>query len=175
MKLDKPQNTKLKELLEQVLEMIPDPQGGLPEDVFLFATEITPMVNIDLLIKDNMGRILLSWRKDQFYEEGWHVPGGIIRVKETFAERIKRVAELEIRCTNLEYNPQPLEVVPIICPNMRQRGHFISFVFDCRLPVGFEVKNIVTNNEAGFLQWHDKCPDNILEVHKFYRKYWERL
>ena len=162
----------LNKLLLQVSEYVDDPQKGLPEELFLFATEITPMVNVDLLIKDDDGRILLAWRKDRFYEEGWHVPGGIIRLKETFDERVQRVAETEIGCTDIIFNPQPIEVVPIICSEMKQRGHFISFIFECKLPDGFEIKNTVNENEAGYLKWHGTCPENILKVHEFYRKYW---
>jgi len=24
---------------------------------------------------------------------------------------------------------------------------------------------------VGYLKWHESCPDNLLEVHKMYRKY----
>lgn len=164
---------KLKNLLEQLEEFIDKPENGLPEELFLFATEITPMVNVDLLVKDSNGRILLSWRKDEFYEEGWHIPGGIIRLKETFEERIRKVAETEIGCDNIVFNPKPVEICPIICPGMKKRGHFITFVYECELPKGFVIKNRVKENEAGYLKWHESCPDNILKVHEFYGKYWE--
>lgn len=162
----------IKELINQISEMIDDPTRGLPEDIFLFVTEITPMVNVDLLIRDNKGRILLAWRKDQFYEEGWHIPGGILRVKENLEDRILKVGEIEIGCPNIIFNPKPLEIVPIICPEMKQRGHFITFVYECSLPDKFEIKNSVGENEAGYLKWHDSFPENMLEVHSFYRKYW---
>lgn len=165
----------LKNNLDSVRSFIDNPSKGLPEDVFLFATEITPMVNVDLLVRDENGRILLSWRKDKFYEEGWHVPGGIIRLKETFEQRIKKVAELELFCSDILWSEKPLEIVPIICHDMVQRGHFISFVYECRLPKHFKIDNSVSEGEAGFLKWFDKCPDNILKVHEFYRKYWENV
>ncbi len=165
-------DNRLSELIEEARTYIDDANKGLPEELFLFATEMTPMVNVDLLIKDENGRILLSWRKDRFYEEGWHVPGGIIRLKETFEERINKVALSEVGCGNIIYNRQPIEVVPIICPEMEQRGHFITFVYECRLPHGFKIQNTVKEKEAGYLKWHQSCPDNILKVHEFYRKYW---
>lgn len=163
---------RLHELIEQLRKYIDRPEIGLPEEIFLLATEITPMVNVDLLIKDKEGRILLSWRKDKFYEEGWHVPGGILRLKETFEKRIREVGEIEIGCTNIKYNPIPIEIVPIICPEMKQRGHFVSFVFECQLPKDFEIVNNVSEYEAGFLKWHDVYPNNMLKVHEFYKKYW---
>ncbi len=162
----------LQELLNQIRMYIGKAENGLPEELFLFATEITPLVNVDLLIRDEVGRILLAWRKDKFYEEGWHVPGGIIRLKETFENRIRKVGEIEIGCPDIIFNSTPIEIVPIICPEMKQRGHFISFVYECRLPEGFEIHNKMSENEAGYLEWHERCPDNILKVHEFYRKYW---
>lgn len=167
-------NNRLAELIEEARAYIDDAHEGLPEELFLFATEMTPMVNVDLLIRDEDGGILLAWRKDRFYEEGWHVPGGIVRLKETFEERIRKVALAEIGCENIIFSAQPVEIVPIICEEMPQRGHFISFVYECRLPQGFEVKNSVQEREAGFLQWHYSCPKNILKVHEFYKKYWSR-
>lgn len=163
---------ELAEQINQIRKYINRAEDGLPEELFLFATEITPMVNVDLLVKDKDNRILLSWRKDEFYDEGWHVPGGIIRLKETFDERIRKVAEIELGCKNIIYNEQPIDVVPIICPEMKQRGHFISFIYECSFPDGFEIHNAVSENQAGYLKWHDTCPNNLLKVHSFYRKYW---
>lgn len=170
--MKKENQKKIKELVFQLSNLVKNPQVGLQEELFLFATEITPMVNVDLLIRDEKGRILLAWRKDNFSEEGWHVPGGILRLKETFECRIRKVAEIEIGSRDIEFNTNPLEIVPILCSNMKQRGHFITFVYECRLPQGFEVQNKVDEHEAGFLKWHEECPKNILRVHEFYRKYW---
>lgn len=55
--------------------------GQLSEEVFLFISRVTPLVIVDLLIQDSVRRTLLTWRSDQFYGLGWHVPSGIIRYK----------------------------------------------------------------------------------------------
>ena len=89
---------EINDLLQKIRNKIQNPREELPEEIFLFATEITPMVNVDLLIKDKDGRILLSWRNDRFYDKGWHVPGGILRLQETFEQRIQLTALEEIGC-----------------------------------------------------------------------------
>lgn len=61
----------------------PNPSSGLPDELFFYISRVTPMVNVDLLIKDEDGRTLLSWRNDQYAGKGWHLPGGIVRFKET--------------------------------------------------------------------------------------------
>jgi ADP-ribose pyrophosphatase YjhB (NUDIX family) len=83
-------------LINTLEESISDPRRGLPEELFLFASRITPLVNVDLLVKDKLGKTLLTWRDDGYYPPSWHIPGGIIRYKETFAERIKEVARTEL-------------------------------------------------------------------------------
>src|SRR5579871_5898505 len=82
--------------ISDIESAIRDPHSGLPEEVFLFASRITPLVNVDLLIQDDAGRTLLTWRDDQFFGQGWHIPGGIIRYKETAAERIRACALQEL-------------------------------------------------------------------------------
>src|SRR2546425_13357634 len=69
-----------------------DPRTGLPYELFLFVSRLVPMVNVDLLISDDQGRILLTWRDDEIHGAGWHVPGGMIRFKETAEERIRTTA-----------------------------------------------------------------------------------
>lgn len=151
---------------------IDDPTEGLPEDIFLFATSITPMVNVDLLIRDEKGRILLSWRDDEIEGTGWHVPGGVIRLKESFEDRVRRTSQKEIGCV-VDFKDTPLEIVPIIKKHAKIRCHFITFVYDCRLPYGFEIMESKQEGkrQAGELKWFDDFPSDMLIVHNFYRKY----
>ena len=69
---------------------------GLPQELFAFATTLIPCPNIDLIITDDKHRLLLSWRNDEFYGAGWHIPGGCLTIKETLGARIQKTAEDEI-------------------------------------------------------------------------------
>ncbi|MDR2604028.1 MAG: hypothetical protein LBC55_01570, partial [Desulfovibrio sp.] len=62
----------------------------------MFTSSITPMLNVDLLVRDDAGRILLSWRDDALCGTGWHVPGGVVRFQETLAERVRKTALQEL-------------------------------------------------------------------------------
>ena len=44
-----------------------DPRGGLPEELFLFISRLVPMINVDLFISDDQGRVLLTWRDDEIF------------------------------------------------------------------------------------------------------------
>src|SRR5438105_3537937 len=87
---------------------IGDPRQGLPKPVFDLLSRITPVVNVDLLIRNDRREILLTWRDDELYH-GWHVPGGVVRFKERMADRVAAVARIELG-TAVTMKPEPLAV-----------------------------------------------------------------
>jgi colanic acid biosynthesis protein WcaH len=157
------------DLLESYID---DPQKRLPEQVFLFLSRLTPMINVDLLIKNQQGQTLLTWREDNYWAPGWHIPGGIIRFKEKISDRIKAVALNELGA-KVEFKPKPLATNEIIHPDRMERGHFISMLYECTLisPLDENLKCRNKTPQKGTWAWHDKCPDNLLEVHELYRKF----
>jgi ADP-ribose pyrophosphatase YjhB (NUDIX family) len=158
-----------KEAIVYLEQQIADPSKGLPEEIFLFITRLTPMVNVDLLIKDEKGRTLLAWRKDEFHPSAWHVPGGIIRFKEDMKQRIEKVIESEIGLP-VQFDPTPLAIHQIIC-QQDTRGHFISLLIKCFLSSDYPLnKDGLQENDNGYLRWHDSCPDNLL-LHDLYRRF----
>jgi ADP-ribose pyrophosphatase YjhB (NUDIX family) len=160
----------VRETVEILERLIPDPRLGLPEDVFLFVSRLTPLVNVDLLIRDENGRALLSWRDDTYAGTGWHLPGGIIRYRESIESRIQKVIETEIG-TKVEFDPTPIAINQIFCTH-ETRGHFIAFLINCSLSGTFAPKNKgLTKTDAGYLMWHNSYPKNMIPVHEIYKKY----
>jgi len=150
--------------------MVPDARKGLPEEVFLLASRLTPMVNVDLLVKDAAGRTLLSWRDDEFSGKGWHIPGGIVRYKETFEERILKTARKELGA-EVVFDPVPAAIEQFFCEHV-SRGHFVSFLFKCRFLEEFSPENKgLAETSRGYLKWHTVCPENMINIHEAYRKY----
>lgn len=150
---------------------VPNPSAGLPDEVFYYISRTTPLVNVDLLIKDENGRTLLSWRDDQYAGKGWHVPGGIVRFKETLETRIKKVAETEIG-VDVRYDPTPIAMNELIHYERDVRGHFISILYKCTLSSTFIPENKgLAPAAAGYLAWHNACPANLIKYHEIYRKY----
>lgn len=141
-------------------------ENGLPEDIFLMFSRHIPIINIDLFIVDAQNRILLSWRDDEFCGKGWHVPGGVIKVKETIDECIRRVSLRELGC-EVSFNPNPTVMQHI--EDQETRGHFISLIFLCMLPKNYTLIS-KRYNEVGYLQWHDAYPKDIIRVHEKYRE-----
>ncbi|HOW58286.1 MAG TPA: NUDIX domain-containing protein [Candidatus Omnitrophota bacterium] len=150
---------------------VPDPSRGLPEALFFYISRTTPLVNVDLLIKDENGRVLLAWRDDPYSGNGWHIPGGIVRFKETLEQRVNKVAETEIG-TLVEFNPVPIAVKQCIHHEREIRSHFISILYQCSLPSSFMPENKgLSEGDAGYLQWHEQCPEHLLKCHEMYRNY----
>lgn len=152
--------------------LIQDPSIGLPEDIFQFISRTTPLVNADLLIKDEKKGTLLTWRDDEYSCHGWHIPGGIIRFKETIANRISEVAKRELGA-EVTFDPVPLAINEVIHPTRDTRGHFISMLFECSLVTppdeGHHYKS--GNPEPNEWMWHNSCPENIISAHEMYRKF----
>ena len=150
---------------------VPNPSAGLPDEVFFYISRTTPLVNVDLLIKDEFGRTLLSWRNDQYAGKGWHLPGGIVRFRETLETRVKKVAETEIG-TPVDFDPNPIAINQIILNERKNRSHFISVLYKCSLSAAFVPENKgISNIDSGYLKWHATCPDNLLKFHEIYMKF----
>ncbi len=162
----------LSTLFDAALSHIPDATKGLPQEAFYFVSQLTPMVNVDLLIKNKQGQTLLTWRADAFYGPAWHIPGGIIRFKERSEDRIHKVAQSELGCA-VRFAPEPLKVFEFINPRRQVRGHFISMLYLCELlsEPALDRQFDEAQPLPGGWAWHSVCPDNFLSVQEPFRKY----
>jgi len=161
--------TSLVELIREVEARLDAETDGLPEELFLFISRLTPLINVDLLIQDDSGHTLLTWRSDQFYGPGWHVPGGIVRFKETAADRIRLVAKRELGAV-VDFDPAPVLVNESIAPARRERGHFISLLYKCRLTSDLDLRRRYSPDVPLPDQWlwHESCPENLIREQRSY-------
>ena len=161
----------LKQLINLLESFIKNPSKGLPEDVFLFISRMTPLINVDLLIKNEENETLLTWRDDGFFPAGWHIPGGIVRYKEKIRDRIKAVAKNELGAS-VKIEGRPLTINEVIIPQ-ETRGHFISLLYRCILltPPDEKLRYRGGRPQAGQWAWHKKCPYNLISVHNMYREF----
>ena len=140
----------IKDAIEILDQQVANPSAGLPDELFFYISRVTPMVNVDLLIKDELGRTLLSWRDDQYSGKGWHLPGGIVRFKESLETRVKKVAETEIGAL-VDFDSNPIAINQIIHNKSKNRGHFISILYKCSLSTAYLPENKgLSKTDAGF-------------------------
>ena len=153
------------------------PEQGLGEELFLIISSLVPIVNVDLLVFNSNGQFLLTKRDDPHCGKGWHVPGGCIRFKETCEERIRKVAKKELGIDHLSIERNPIKVFEIIehdqrpIANQNERAHFISLVYKCYVDESYVIDNGgLTEENAGFIKWFDKLPDDLLTIQNCYRE-----
>ena len=156
--------------LENVLANMSDPRTGLPDEVFHFIRKVTPLVNVDLLIRRD-GRTLLAWREDE-YDKGWHIPGGIVRFREAFHSRIEAVALAEIGAT-VESEASPCNIAQL---RQHSRGHFIALLYHCSLTSEIDPARVYSGRGKpanGSLSWIEGLPHDFYPAQLFYKDWLE--
>jgi colanic acid biosynthesis protein WcaH len=68
----------------------------LDKSTFLKIVELTPLVSIDLILRNPKGEVLLGFRRNQPAQNCWFVPGGKILKDERIAVAITRIAQAEL-------------------------------------------------------------------------------
>lgn len=168
----RPPEVDIRSLIDALESQLADPAQGLPEELFLFVSRLTPIVNVDLLLKNSENATLLTWREDQFYGPCWHVPGGIVRFKETAANRVIAVAESELGA-RVEFEKTPLAINELMATGRNTRGHFISLLYDCKLTSPLDPARAYKSGilRHGDWAWHASCPVNLIPSQKVYQQF----
>ena len=110
------------------------------------------------------------WRDDESFGQGWHIPGGIIRYKQTTAESIRDCARRELGA-EVTFDAEPLLVSEAIRP-CRDRGHFISLLYRCQLtaPPDPALRSELYAS-PGAWHWHQTCPADLLKAQAQYARF----
>lgn len=151
-----------------------DATHGLPEELFWMISSLSPIVNVDLLVVNDAGQLLLAWRDDVFHPKCWHIPGGCIRFGETMLQSVHKTAIREIGC-DVVAEREPIAVRDAIRPPVdnwdypNERRHFVSLLFKCRLIDGTEIQNTSRREgDIGYLKWFDCLPERFVDLHHIY-------
>ena len=153
--------------IEIVEQVIGDPSSGIPEEALHFVSRLVPLVNVDLLIRDDRGRTLLTWREDASFGPGWHVPGGLIRHKERIVARIRACGHDELGA-DVAPDAAPIFVHEAIS-DKKTRGHHISLLYRCRLLSALNpAREAGTAPRAGDWRWHESCPADLIPEQRAY-------
>lgn len=68
----------------------------LSPNVLIEVIKYTPLVSIDLIVRDPQGRVLVGWRTNRPAQYCWFVPGGRICKDERMAAAFQRITENEL-------------------------------------------------------------------------------
>jgi len=157
------------ELLRKITSRLAGTTGKeLGTTLYHFCSALVPSVNVDIILRDEQDRLLLSWRDDEFYGPGWHVPGGVLRHKETLGSRLGKVLsrELSIESVDLtDHLANPAQVREVFHPERCVRGHFLSILFDFKLS---QVNSDLKPQEViskGRIEFFRSPPENLIKEH----------
>ena len=165
-------SAELTRTITSLESFVPDPQHGLPEDVFQLVSRLTPLLSVDLLLQDDQARTLLTWRHDVAYGPGWHIPGGIVRYKELARDRIHAVAHLELGA-EVACEPSPLLVTEHVRLRSQSRGHVVSLLYRCSL-LTLPDEKLRFKAEAptpGQWRWHARGTAKLIPEQQVYQRY----
>lgn len=139
----------------------------LSKEEFEKISEVSPIINVDLLIYNENKEILLSWRNDEF-DKGWHFPGRCVRHQETLEIAAKACLVYEIGAYNKNIDPFMIDYNEIINYDRKVRAHFISFLYKYYLSskTFLYINNDKKENNAGYLKWFYKMPENLINCQK---------
>lgn len=72
----------------------------LEQQLFKIIVENTPLISIDLIVRDSQKQVLLGKRQNRPAQNFWFVPGGRVFKDEPLEEAFKRITfeELGVRC-----------------------------------------------------------------------------
>ncbi len=86
---------------------VPEIHAFLDNDTFAKVIDFTPLISIDLVVRNASGKILLGLRTNKPAQGFWFVPGGRIVKNESIENAFKRLTKselgIELSITNARY------------------------------------------------------------------------
>lgn len=151
-----------------------DTDNGMPQELFLMLSGLVPLANVDLLITNEQGQILLTRRCDPWYQPSWHIPGGCMHYGEDFLHCVQQTAMRELG-TKVIVSEVPVAVRNVIRgvdrskEYPRERGHNVAILFACRMPESWEIDNgDKAEADDGYASWFDVLPEDFMEIQHVY-------
>ncbi|MHC4758994.1 MAG: GDP-mannose mannosyl hydrolase [Planctomycetota bacterium] len=138
--------------------------------------ELTPLVSIDLLLRNSEGEYLLGYRKNETAKGSWFDPGGRIKKDERLSEAFKRITADELG-TELDFGDAELVGVyeHIYDTNFAEKEgfgtHYVVIAYE--VPVSIEVEGLPMDQHS---EWRYFSVEDILKdanVHENMKNYFK--
>ncbi len=148
----------------------------LPDETFKSIIQHTPLISIDLIVRNEQGEVLLGKRVNAPAKGYWFVPGGRVRKNETLDEAFVRLVKEELGIES-----------GITRTDTKFLGVFEHFYDDCifnnkvtthYVAIGYEInikncnKNMVVNDQHLNYEWFNKNKIlNNFNIHQYTHLY----
>lgn len=80
----------------------------LEREDFLKIIDLTPLVSVDLIVRDPQGRVLVGWRVNRPARDAWFVPGGRVYKGERLGDAFRRITAAELGAARAIGEARPL-------------------------------------------------------------------
>ncbi|MCF8070543.1 MAG: hypothetical protein K9L30_18335 [Desulfobacterales bacterium] len=131
------------------------------------------MINVDLPIKDENGRTLVSWYNKRYTGTEWHVPGTSSASMEKREIRGQKGAEAEIG-TDVKVKSSPIAINQMMKVVQQIRCNVMSLLSRCFAQGAFVPQNTKrSENDNCYFAWHDLCTQSLCQFQESYRNYME--
>jgi colanic acid biosynthesis protein WcaH len=136
----------------------------LDKKQFLEVIDRTPLVSIDLVIRDNENKILLGRRVNEPAKGKWFVPGGRIEKGEDINDAFKRISKAEI---GIEYSRREARLIGAfthlydtnVFLEDNISTHYVALAYELQLPERIEVSKREQHSEYNWFAIEDADPD----------------
>jgi colanic acid biosynthesis protein WcaH len=144
----------------------------LDEQTFLRIVDATPLVSVDLVVRDSEGRVLLGQRTNRPAQGFWFVPGGRIRKNERIDNALTRIAQAELGANADE--AEFMGVYEHLYPDnfSGQAGistHYIVLAYTCEFPPQTQPQPDAQHSQ--FKWWKVEDLLRSAEVHENTKRY----
>ena len=149
-------------------------QEMLPLETFKTVIKNTPLISIDLIVRNKNSKILLGKRLNKPAQGYWFVPGGRIKKNESISDALSRISSIELGF-KLDISSGSLlggyeHFYQDSYGSDNISTHYIALGYEFELPANAEVKSVDVQHET--YQWmSDKALLSSLEVHENTKAY----
>jgi colanic acid biosynthesis protein WcaH len=145
-------------------------------DEFAEVVKKTPLVSIDLVVKNSRDEILVGLRKNEPAKGFWFVPGGRVLKDERIAEAFERVAHGELGIGLAFEDARFLGVFEHLYPtNFTQKGdfstHYIALAYEVR--IGETVLDLPDDQHSKYKWLNEESLDKQQNVHPYTKVYFD--
>lgn len=165
-------NIPLTELIQEIESRIEDATVNLPYELFLFIYRNATLSHTDIIIRHPQKGVLLTWRDDEIFGPCWHIPGRIIRYKNTIEQTLLDCLRIETGLTDID--PARIMHIGIYSQqneHIRDRGHAIAAGFEISITDDELEKIAALHPEEKEARWFTSKPENMFDGHP--KKYYE--
>lgn len=150
----------------------------LSRAVFQQVVEATPLVSIDLVVRDAKGRVLLGLRRNRPAKDYWFVPGGRVLKNERLDEAFLRLTLEELGRPITRSSASSLGVFEHIYPDSifsdSISTHYIVQAYLLDLSEGVKLAPPLSQHEV--YRWlSPEQAESDLSVHQYTRAYFKAL